>query len=94
MANDITFKLDQSGVAEILKRNSDLQNLMSMAIEGTVSIVEAQFFQDFGVNGHFEVVGFTTDRSSYKIQASDKKTAYILKSKPKWLDQFTDNIKI
>lgn len=88
----IDFKLDRSGVSSLLKENNQLETLQQSALEGLLPIIEASFFQTFGLKGKFEIVSFTTDRSSVKISAADKQTNAVLKASPKWLDQFIDNI--
>lgn len=90
----VTFVLDQSGGAEILRNNKKLQSLQVSAMRGVLADIEAQFFQTFGVEGSFEIVEFTTDRMNAKIQAADKKTGAILKANPRWLDTFINNITI
>jgi len=91
----VRFTLDNSEAGkQILRGNSSLQQMQNTAFNGLLGTVTAQFFQQFGFEGKFEVVGFTTDRSSVKIQASDKRTAGALKSQPGWLATFSDNIVI
>ena len=91
---DITFKLDQSGGAEILQRNYELQKLEQRAFDSVISDIEAQFFQTFGVEGKFVQEAFTTNRYNIKISAADKRTGAILKANPGWLGKFTTNINI
>ncbi len=89
------FTLDRAGVRKaILVNNGQLQSLERSVAELILSEAAAQFFQTFGIEGKFELTGFTTDRSTYKISAADAATGAILKANPKWLDQFTDSVKI
>lgn len=92
--SDVTFKLNQSGGAEILRRNEKIQQLERTAFSGVLTNIEAQFFQTFGVEGKFEIVEFETDRHNIKIQAADKPTGAILKANPGWLATFIPNIQI
>lgn len=93
--SSVRFELNTSEAGkQILRGNSKIESMENSAFNSLIGIVSAQFFQQFGTEGVFEVVGFTTDRSSVKIQAADKKTAGLLKSQPGWLAQFTDNIVI
>lgn len=92
--SDVKFTINIAGGADILKNNQALQSLQSEAMERILGVIEAQFFQTFGADGHFQIVDFTTDRSSVKIQAADAGTGAILKANPRWLDQFIDNMKL
>lgn len=94
MALSIEFVLNQSGGAEILRNNAALQTMQKTAADDVLSNVQAQFFQTFGVEGVFRIVEFTTDRSSIKVQAADAKTSAILRTSPKWLSTFINNITI
>lgn len=88
-----TLNTKQAG-DQLLRNNSRMQTIQDGAMNVVLGAVQAQFFQDFGVEGSFQVIGFTTDRSSVKIQAADKRTGGLLKTMPGWLDQFTNNIVI
>lgn len=92
--NTVKFILNIAGGADILKNNTALQSMEDAALNSVLGDIEAQFFQTFGVEGKFQVADFTTDRSSAKIQAADARTGAVLKANPRWLDQFTDNMKI
>lgn len=94
MGKEINFTLNQAGGAEILKDNFRLQAMQKGIMDDALSSIRAQFFQTFGVKGEFEMVEFTTDRSTIKIRASDAKTAAILKRSPGWLNTFVNNITI
>lgn len=93
--SNVWFKLDRKSAGnQLLKQNAQLNQIQNSAFNGLLATVTAQFFQQFGFEGNFEVIGFTTDRSSVKIQASDKRTAGALKSQPGWLATFSDNVVI
>lgn len=92
--SDVQFRLARSGGREILTENNTLKNVAWEAIKTQLPVIEAQFFQQFGFEGRFVVSDFITDRYSAKIAAADVRTAAILKKNPKWLDQFTQNIKL
>lgn len=94
LMSDITFVLDTSGGADILRNNEDIRLIEDDAMRSLLQVIEAQFFQEFGVPGSFTVIDFTTDRYSVKISAADANTSRILLANPKWLDQFIQNIKI
>lgn len=91
---NVKFIVNISGGAEILKKNQALQSIQDEVMQSLLQIVEAQFFQEFGVPGSFTIVDFTTDRYSVKISAADANTSRILLANPKWLNQFMQNIKI
>lgn len=92
--SDVTFALDTSGGADILRNNQELQSLQDGALESLLQVIQAQFFQEFGVLGVFTITDFMTDRYNVKISAADPNTARVLLANPKWLDQFIQNIKI
>lgn len=90
----VRFELNRAGGAEILKSNQKLGAMLSDTMLSTLGEIEAQFFQTFGVEGKFELVEFTTDRSSAKVRAADKATAAILRANPGWLGLYAQNMKL
>ena len=89
------FIHSHSGMSQvILKGNAKLQSMQNSKMESVLRTIEAQFLQQFGVVGRFEVESFMTDRSSAKIQAADAQTGAVLKNNPKWLNQFVENMKL
>jgi len=90
----VVFKLNVAGGADILRNNPNIRQIEEEVFTAALSDISAKFFQTFGVEGSFELVEFTTDRTSSKIRASDARTATILRANPKWLDQFIVNMKI
>ena len=93
MAN-ITFVLDRHGGADILKNNQKLIDIENQTMSSVLSNIEAQFFQQFGVEGKFEKKQTTGDRTQVIIRAANQRTGAILKANPRWLAQFIDNINI
>ena len=90
----VKFELDMAGGRDILTNNAALNSLVHGTMASTLGDIEAQFFQTFNVPGKFELVDFTTDRTSAKISAGDAKTARILAANPKWLSTFINNLSI
>jgi hypothetical protein len=92
---DVKFIHSQSGMSEvILKGNPKLQELQEAVFVRLLPIVQAQFFQQFGVEGNFEIAKFTTNRSNVAIQAADPTTRAVLQRNPGWLGKFTENLNI
>lgn len=93
--SSVRFQLDRKAAGEqILRGNKQLQDIQSRAFNSILMVVAAQFVQQFGFDGSFQLTGFTTDRSSVKISAADARTNAALKTQPGWMDQFTNNIVI
>lgn len=93
MAQAVQFQINLRGGADILRRNEKLQSLEQNLIQKIKSQVEASFLQDFGFQGKFDISGFMTDRISFQIHGADAKTKTVLQRNPKWIDQFTGNIR-
>jgi len=93
MAN-AKFQLDYGGGKELLTENSQLRDIQWDSMKSLISVVEAQFFQEFGTEGKFKIDDTVVVRYAVRISAADAKTASILKRNPKWLDQFAKNIQI
>lgn len=93
MAN-VKFELDRQGGAEILKNNRTLIGMQDTAMNQVLSIVQANFFQTFGVEGEFEIRHTLGDRRGVAIIPSSKRTRAILNSHPGWLSTYMNNIRI
>lgn len=102
----IKFYLEQYGVQQVIyNNNSQLEALERQVIESAKSQIEAAFLRDFGTAGNFEIRFIRTKvggkgaayvngtRPVYRLVAADKKTAGLLKSKPRWLEQFSQGAK-
>lgn len=102
----IKFYLEQQGVQQVIyNNNSALEGLERQAMESAKGQVEAAFLRDFGTPGNFEINFVRTKvggkgaayvngtRPVYRLVAADKKTAGLLASKPRWLDQFSHGAK-
>ena len=90
---DVTFRIDyQAAGRTILRGNAKMISLQNSTMGPVLATIRAQFFQQFGFEGKFDMQMFTTDRSTVKIFANDARTAKTLKANPKWMAQFIDNI--
>lgn len=92
---DVRFILNHGAAGRALLRgNAKMINAQMGAMSGLLGTIRAQFFQQFGFEGKFEMEPFTTDRSTVKIHAADARTTKTLKANPRWLAQFIDNISV
>lgn len=95
MAKSVKFQIDRTAARlDVLVGSQKLQNVTYSAMEALLPTIEAQFFQQFGVEGSFVVDEFATDRYTVAIKANSAQAAAVLKQHPGWLAQFTDNIQI
>lgn len=90
----VDFILDRVGGADILRNNPELIAMEHNAIDGLQGIIAAQFFLQFGVEGEFDLIQNTTDRTRVIIRAASKQTTAILKNNPGWLGQFVNSMKL
>lgn len=80
---------------DILKGNQKLKDMERNAIQHALNNVEAQFMQQFGFQGKFEVKYDPTKyRSRFRLIAADARTTAVLKKNPGWLKQFANNMKL
>ncbi len=86
----IKFWREHNAVKDLLGNNSKLRDLEDDTILKVYNQVQAQFLVDFGVEGRFKIVEFTTTqgRRAFKISADDARTTAILKHREGWLAQF------
>lgn len=94
MTSLIGFLADLKGGQKILKDNAQIKNIEEDKIKSLHSRIQAQFLQEFGFEGDFNVQSFYTDRINFKISAGDQKTGATLKRNPKWLAKFIDELHI
>lgn len=93
--SSVKFKIDRVNARiDLLAGNNKYQNLSYNAMQRLLPVIEAQFFQQFGVVGKFSVEEFLTDRYTVRISADSPQTSAVLAAHPKWLNQFIDNIQI
>lgn len=92
--SSVKFQLDYSGGMDLLTNNPKLKNIQYSLMESILPAIEAQFFQEFGVEGKFEISDFVTDRYGVKIYAANKLTSTVLAKNPKWLNQFITNLSV
>ena len=105
---EITFYVDQAGVNEVVYRNMPgIRELEEEHMNRVISQVRAQFFQDFGVVGYFNLefeyrpVGGKSlryipggKRPVYRIVAEDANTKAILKKNPGWLAKVYESVQL
>lgn len=95
MSRQVEFYRDDEAIAHILKNNKALISMQSDIAYRIKSTVEAQFFQQFGVQGRFIVkIEDLTARKRVAIIGEDKNTKNILYKNPGWLDTFIDGLVI
>ena len=92
--NNIIFKLNRAGGADILRNNPTLASLQTSAMQQVLADVQAQFFQTFGVEGHFELRQTLGDRRGVTLVPTSKQTRAVLNTHPGWLSTYMNNIKI
>lgn len=92
MARKTSIFYNEQGLRAIMK-GQPIANLEQQYIMEMLGRVQADFFQTFGFEGKFEVRKVDTNsrrsRTTFRIVAADKRTAYILKSNPGWLAKFS-----
>lgn len=86
--------LDDNGVADILRRNPNLQEMEQETMQQRLDEIRADFLTEFGEEGNFELhaiqtrEGKTHGRLTYRIVAADAKTTAVLKKHPGWLGRY------
>lgn len=91
----VKFELNKSGIREILQKQAEIRPLIQQSLTATLQEVEAQFYMQFGVEGHFTYRNHDgRDRQGGEIAPADAQTMAILKQHPEWLDRFKSSISI
>lgn len=82
---------NEQGFRDIMKGNA-ISTLEQDIMMQKLNQIQAEFLQRFGFEGKFEVKKVDTNskrsRTSFRIVASDAKTATALKREPGWLAKF------
>ena len=91
MAHNIGIYYNEPGLREIMKSHEILQ-LEQQIMTQKLSQIKAEFLQQFGFEGQFELRAVTTNsrrsRVTYRIVASNARTTAALKRQPGWLGKF------
>lgn len=88
--------LNDKGVQDILVHNNKLEAMEQEIMTRRLSEIQASFFQQFGVEGSFELKAVQTrpsqsgNRIAFRIVASNAQTQAILRQNPGWLGQFSN----
>lgn len=84
---------DENGLREIMK-GQGIATMEQQIMMSKLSQIKAEFLQAFGFDGTFEIRRVDTrskrSRTTFRIVPTNAKTTAALKSKPRWLDKFTN----
>ena len=73
-------------------KGNAISRLEQQMMTQKLSQIKAEFLQRFGFEGNFEIKRVDTNsrrsRTSYRVVASDARTASMLKREPGWLGKF------
>lgn len=91
MAHKIGIYYDQKGLRNIMK-GPEIANLEQQIMMQKLDRVRAEFLHKFGFSGGFEIKKVDTNsrrsRTTFRIIASDARTAAALKKESGWLAKF------
>lgn len=91
MAHKIGIYYNEPALREIMKGN-EISKMEQEIMTQKLSQVQAEFLQQFGFEGKFELKAVTTNsrrsRVTYRIVAANARTGAALKRQPGWLGQF------
>lgn len=91
MARNVSIYYDEQGIRSIMKGHK-ISKLEQEIMAQRLSQVKAEFFQQFGFEGQFELKAVTTrsrrSRITYRIVPSNARTTAALKRQPGWLGKF------
>ena len=91
MTHKIGIYYDEHGLREIMKGH-EISNLEQDIMSKKLAQVKAEFLQQFGIEGQFELKAVTTNsrrsRVTYRIVTASPRTTAILKNHPGWLGKF------
>lgn len=91
MAYKIGIYYDETGLRAIMK-GPEIANIEQEIMMQKLSQIEAEFLQTFGFTGKFEIKKVDTSsrrsRTTFRIIASNARTAAALKRQPNWLNKF------
>ena len=91
MAHNIGIYYNEPGLREIMKGH-EISQLEQQMMAQKLSQVKAEFLQQFGFEGQFELKAVTTNsrrsRITYRIVAANARTTNALKRQPGWLSRF------
>lgn len=91
MAHKIGIYYDEHGLREIMKGH-EMSKIEEEIMTKKLSQVKAEFLQQFGFEGQFELKAVTTNskrsRITYRIVTASPRTTATLKKNPGWLGKF------
>ena len=91
MAHKVGIYYNEPGVRQIMK-GYEISQLEQQIMTQKLSQVKAEFLQQFGFEGQFELKAVTTNsrrsRISYRIVSASARTTAALKRQPGWLKKF------
>lgn len=91
MAHKVGIYYNEPGIRQIMKGH-EISQLEQQMMTQKLSQVKAEFLQQFGFEGQFELKAVTTNsrrsRVTYRIVAANAHTGAALKRQPGWLGKF------
>lgn len=95
MTKKVFFVLNRGGVKDSLLFGDKIKKLEQTALENELALIKAEFLTQFGFEGGFEIrYEPTSQRSNYRLQATDARTGAVLKNHPGWLAKFSQGAKL
>lgn len=91
MTHKVGIYYDEQGIRNIMK-GPEIQAMEQEIMQRKLSQVKAEFLQQFGFEGGFDLKAVVTNskrsRITYRIVATNARTTATLKRNPKWLGKF------
>lgn len=91
MAHKVGIYYNEPGLREIMKGH-EISQLEQQMMAQKLSQIKAEFLQQFGFEGQFELKAVTTNsrrsRITYRIVSANARTTAALKRQPGWLGKF------
>ena len=91
MAHKVGIYYNEPGLREIMKGH-EISQLEQQMMAQKLSQIKAEFLQQFGFEGQFELKAVTTNsrrsRITYRIVPVNARTTAALKRQPGWLGKF------
>ena len=91
MAHKIGIYYDEQAMRNIMK-GPEISGIEQDLMMQKLSQIQAEFLQTFGFEGSFEIKRVDTNskrsRTTFRIVASDSRTAGVLKRQPGWMARF------
>lgn len=91
MAHKVGIYYNEPGIRTIMK-GPEISQLEQQIMTQKLSQIKAEFLQQFGFEGQFELKAVTTNsrrsRIAYRVVAANARTMAALKRQPGWLGKF------